>query len=96
MSEPDSAEVRLGHQCKIADARLDVAEDVGWLAAALGALAAFFKWESWLLAIGAGIAIYLVATWRHSRERARAWDNYERATGTGKHLRLPADRAPDS
>ena len=78
---------RLERRCEIADARLGVAEELSWPAALFAGAAVHFKWDSWLAAIGAGLAVYLLAIWRHRRASARAWDEYERATGTGTHIR---------
>ncbi|MDH3692895.1 MAG: hypothetical protein OEU36_25995, partial [Gammaproteobacteria bacterium] len=69
---------------ELAHAKLGVAKDLGWVAAGFAAVAMYLLLESWLLAIGAFIVIYLIATYRYRKERKAATDACERATGSGK------------
>ncbi len=70
---------------ELADAKLGVAEDLGWVTAGFGAVAMYLLLESWLAAIGTFIAIYWLATYRYRRAERAATGAYERATGTGKY-----------
>jgi len=82
MAEDDLRAVE--HRMELADAKLGVAEDLGWVAAGFAAVAMYLLLESWLAAIGAFVVIYLIATYRYRREKKAATDAYKRATGAGK------------
>lgn len=71
--------------CKVAGAKLGVAEEMRWPLAILGAAAAYGYSQSWLVAIGVWVAVYWVATYPYNKEYEEAWDQYEKATGTGKY-----------
>jgi hypothetical protein len=69
----------------LADARLSVAEDLGWPLAALAATSVYLNWESWLLALGVAVAGYVLATMKYRRDAAKAEDEYFRIAGLGKY-----------
>lgn len=75
----------LERRCQIADARLGVAEEIGWAAASFAGLAAWLHWQAWWGGLGVAIAVYILAIWRYSQESKASWDAYERATRTGKY-----------
>ncbi len=83
MAEDDLRAVE--HRMELADAKLRVAEDLGWVTAGFGAVAMYLLLESWLAAIGAFVLIYVVATYKYRKAEKAATDAYERATGTGKY-----------
>jgi len=73
------------HRSELADAKLGVAQDVGWVAAGFAAVAIYLLLDSWLAGIGAFVGIYMAATFRYRKEVRAATDAYEKATGTGKN-----------
>ncbi len=73
------------HRMELADAKLGVAEDLGWVTAGFGAVAMYLLLESWLAAIGASALIYVVAIYKYRKDEKAATDAYERATGTGNY-----------
>ena len=73
------------HRMELADAKLGVAEDFGWVTASFAAVAMYLLLESWLAAIGAFVLIYVVATYKYRKDEKAATDAYERAMGTGKY-----------
>lgn len=84
MNEKDQ-ESALAFRCQIADAKLGVAEELGWFAALFGAAATYFKLNSWFAAIAVGIVIYFIARYRYNRESDTAWDAYKMATKSGEY-----------
>ena len=70
------------HRMDLADAKLGVAKDLGWVAAGFAAVAMYLLLESWLAAIGAFVLIYVVATYKYRKDEKAAADAYERAHGT--------------
>lgn len=86
-----STESELETNCRIADAKLGVAESLGWSTATFAALAGYLYSNSWLAALGIGVVAYVLATHWFKKEHALAWDAYERATGTGKYYRSGSD-----
>ena len=72
MSEED----RLEHQMEIADARLGVAEDMGFWLAILLAVLVYREWGSWLATIAVGVVGYFGATYEYRREDKLAEDAY--------------------
>lgn len=74
----------LQHKSEIADARLGVAEELGWPIAFLAGVAVHFQWGSWIAAIAAAIMAYWLATYRYRRSAAKAEDSYFRQAGLGK------------
>lgn len=86
-------ESELERACSVADARLGVADSVGWPGAGFAGIAAYLAWDSWLVAFAIGIAAYVLATHKYKKEHAAAWDAYERATQTGKYFKPHNDRS---
>jgi hypothetical protein len=72
---------------ELADARLGVAEDLGWPVALLSGLLVLIKFDSWLLALAGAVATYFLATWRYRRGAEAAEDKYFRAAGLGKYAK---------
>jgi hypothetical protein len=70
---------------ELADARLSVAEDLGWPLAALAATSVYLEWESWLVALGVAVVSYVLATMKYRRDAAKAEDEYFRIVGRGKY-----------
>lgn len=72
-------------QTRIAGAELALIERIRWGMAALFAAfleAAFF--HSWEVPVAISVGIVLFAPYWHRKRYDRAWDAYEKATGTGK------------
>lgn len=86
------SELEIG--CKIAAARLAVAEELRMPIAALASLLAYAYWGSWLLSIFVGLAALVVVPYWYGKQYDAAWDAYEKATGTGKYY-VP-DRTNDA
>lgn len=80
-----TTELELQHRSEVADAKFGVADDLGWLAAGFAAAATHLKWDSWLLAVGAAVVIYILCTYPYRRDAAAAEDNYYRAAKRGKY-----------
>jgi hypothetical protein len=89
-----TTDAELQHLSEVADARLGVAEELGWPIAALAFAVVYLKWDSWMLGLGAAVAAYLLATFQYRRAAARAEDEYFRQAGLGRHSRT--GRAPDA
>jgi hypothetical protein len=77
----------LEHASQLADARLGVAEELGWLTATLAATTAHLYWGSWPLSLSVFAATYYGVTFRYRRLSQRAEDAYNRAAGLGKYYR---------
>ena len=80
-----STEDELRQASEIADAKLGVAEDLGWVIATLTGLSAYLAWNSWLMGIPLAAGAYVLATYKYRRESATAEDCYYRAAGLGKY-----------
>lgn len=79
---------RLERLSAIADARLGVAEELGWFIASLLAVIVYLKMDSsWLAALVAFVGSYYVATYGYRRNAAKAEDAYFRAGDLGKYSR---------
>lgn len=78
-------EEELEQQSAIANAALGVAEDLGWAVALLAGLAAYLKWDSWLVTFPVTAGAYMVAIYRYRRRAAQAEDSYFRAARLGKY-----------
>jgi len=76
----------LERKSEIASAELGVAEEIGWATAGFAALAAYLKWNSWIIAILIGLIIYVLAVFNYHRKYNKANDVYQRATKTGKYI----------
>ena len=80
---PSESELEIA--CKVAGAKLGVAEQLRWPLAMLGAATAYGYSQSWLVAIGVFAAVYWLATYPYNKEYEAAWEQYEKATGPGKY-----------
>ena len=81
MTEIEELKVRT----RIADAELQLVERLRWGIAVLSAMyleAAVYDSWTWPAIIGIGIVLF--ANFWHRKRYDKAWDEYERATGTGK------------
>jgi hypothetical protein len=76
---------RLNIESELANARLGVAEDLGWLLAIVAAIASHLAFHSWAITIGIGLATYYFCTLKFRRESATADDRYQHAAGLGKY-----------
>ncbi len=83
MAEDDLRAVE--RRIELADAKLGVAVNLGWVAAGFAAVAMYLLLGSWLAAIGTFVLIYVVAIYKYRKDDKVATDAYERATGTGKY-----------
>ena len=77
-------EDELERQSQLADARLGVAERLGYSIALLAMLAAHLAWGFWLVSISVAVAAYFIGTVPYSRAARRAEDDYFRSAGLGK------------
>lgn len=73
--------------CDIAAARLQVAEQLRQPIAGLASILTYIASDSWLAAIGITFLLLILVPYSYSKEYDKAWDNYERVTGTGKYYR---------
>jgi len=80
---------------QLADARLGVAEELGWPLALAVATAAHLKWEGWLLTLAVAALTYYAVTFRYRRASNRAEDAHHRAAGLGKYVREAPHPAED-
>lgn len=80
-----ATETDLQQLSELADARLSVAENLGWLLAAFAATSVYLKWESWLLALGVAVISYVLTTMKYRRDAAKSEDEYFRIAGLGKY-----------
>lgn len=88
MTEIEELKVRT----RIADAELQLVERLRWGIAVLSAMyleAAVY--DSWTWPIIIGVGVLLGANFFHRRRYDKAWDAYEKATGTGKFASPPAE-----
>ena len=68
------------NRMELADAKLGVAEELGFAAAGFAALWVYVLSDSVLLAIGAFAFLYLAAKYKYKQEVKAAEDAFERAT----------------
>lgn len=78
---------RLERLSAIADARLGVAEELGWVIALLLAVVVHQRFDSWLWSIAAFIGSYVLVVMVFRKESDRAEDEYYRAAGLGKYVK---------
>ena len=86
------SEPELERACQIAGARLGVAEELRWPLAMSAAINAQVFSNSWLVAVGIAIAVYILTARWYDKDYESAWDQYEKATKTGKYY---VPHAPD-
>ena len=75
----------LEKRAEIEMACLGVAEHLGWWLAWFAAFTAYLSWDSWLIAGGVLVAIYVLATYPYRKREDAASDAYHRAAGLGKY-----------
>lgn len=80
-----STDEELEHRSAIADARLGVAEHLGWTIAFLVGLAVYLRWNTWIGAVAAAAVAYWLATFEYRRAARKAEDAYFRQAGLGKY-----------
>ena len=82
-------------RCAITTAKLSVAEELRFAVAVPSAFLVYVKFDTWLGALAAGIALFLLVPHWYAKEYDAAWDAYERVTGTGKYYKPsePSDAA---
>lgn len=66
-------------------AKLGVAEELGWGLAAFAALAAYLKWDNWLLAIVVLLGSYFAVTYTYRKRESAASNAYHQAAGIGNY-----------
>lgn len=71
--------------------KLGVAEDLGWVIAALAAAVTYLKWGGWMLPILIFVGAYYLVTFSYRKREVAATDVYQRASGTGKYS-VPAGK----
>jgi pyrroloquinoline quinone (PQQ) biosynthesis protein C len=81
MTHEEALEVR----CQIAGARLGVAEQLRTAISILAAWVCFLYFESWLASIAVWLALELLVPSWYSKQYDAAWDDYEKATNTGRY-----------
>lgn len=65
--------------------KLGVAEELGWVIAALAAVVVYLKWGGWLLLVCILLGSYFLVTYPYRRRESAAEDAYHKASGTGKY-----------
>jgi|APLak6261671146_1056082.scaffolds.fasta_scaffold27798_1 hypothetical protein len=78
-------ETELHHQSELADARLEVAEELWWPIAFLAATTLHLKWGNWLLDVIAIVGIYFLVVRRYRRAARNAEDEYFRVAQLGQY-----------
>ena len=76
----------LQHESELADARLGVAEELGWAIAFLAGLVVYLKWDTWMGGIATGVGAYWLATFQYRRAAAKSEDEYFREAKLGKYV----------
>ncbi len=80
-----SDQLELQHQSELADARLSVAENLGWPMSILAATGVQCMWQNWLLTILTLVVVYFMITFKYRREAEKAEDAHYRASSLGKY-----------
>ncbi len=71
---------------KLEDARLDVAEELGWPFAILAGVAAYMYLHNWWIPVILMPATYYAVTYRYRCRAEVAEDKYFQAAGLGKYF----------
>lgn len=79
-------EEQLEVNCKIAGARLEVAEELRKAISILSAWICYMYSSSWIASLAIWLAVELIVPYWYSKQYDQARDAYERATGTGKYF----------
>lgn len=82
-----SNHVELQRHSELADAKLGVAEELGWIIAILAGVSSYLKLQSWLAGVAVAAVAYFLVTYRYRQQAAAAEDAYFRAAGLGKYSR---------
>ena len=91
------AHQHLDHLSQLADARLGVAEDLGWFAAAFAGVSVYLQWDNWLIALAVFGVGYYALTYRYRKSAKAATDTYHQAAGLGAYRsRSPTQAFVDS
>lgn len=72
----DEIDSRYDQRCSIADAKLLVAERLGWHVMLGWGAYAQLRWDSWLITIPICAGIYFLTTYDYQKDHERAWDAY--------------------
>lgn len=72
-----------------ADAKLGVAEELGWGMAALSACLLYVLYGSWLASLGGFVATYYAATYKYRRDAKIAETAYYQASNRGPFYKPP-------
>lgn len=91
------SESELEHASNMADARLGVAEQFSYPLAFFVALAAHFKWESWLLSVPVFGIVFWLSVRSYRKASNEAEDAYYKAAKLGKYSKAMSldDESPD-
>ena len=79
-------ELELKAASELADAKLGVAEELGWPIGLLVAISVHLYLHNWWLTIPVTFAAYYAATYKYRREAKNAEDRYYRFAGLGKYV----------
>jgi len=82
-----TTEAELEIRCKIASAKLQVAEELRMPMSAFAALLAYSYWSSWIISVIVVFAVLMLVPYWYGKEYDKVWDEYEKATGTGKYYK---------
>ncbi len=76
---------QLNIKSQLADARLGVAETLGWPLSGFASLATHLAFGSWLVTLGVLLGMYYLATIKYRKESSVLEDRYYQAAGLGKY-----------
>jgi hypothetical protein len=76
---------QLNIKSQLADAKLGVAEHLGWPLSGFAAATSYLAFGSWLLTIAVLIGMYYLVTLKYRRDSAVSEDKYYQAAGLGKY-----------
>ena len=80
-----TTEEQLQHRSEMADARLGVAEELGWFVVLLVVAVVQLKWDTWVGGMAVAAFAYYFLTLSYRRSAAKAEDDYFRAAHLGKY-----------
>lgn len=84
-------EAELKHQSELANARLEVAEELWWSMAIVSATAAHLKWSNWFLTLALFVVVYFIVVYRYRKYADKAEDEYYKVAYLGKYA-LPYEK----
>lgn len=85
----EQIEQRYMERCRIADAKLEVAESLAWFVMFGWASAAHLKWGSWVITIIAAIASYLMSSYGFRIDSKRAQAAYNKRPTASQYESIP-------